>query len=120
MVAMNANKLSIGSALAPTVRTAIPGPRCERLRRWLSKMIGTRGSTACRPTEMQLSGGTAMMLRIADLPCTVRCLSGCVWITHDGDPRDYIVRAGQSYTTTVKGDLVMTAFDPSRVALSWS
>jgi len=28
---------------------------------------------------------------------TVRCLAGSLWITHDGDPKDVIVEAGESY-----------------------
>lgn len=28
---------------------------------------------------------------------TIECLSGCIWITHDGDCRDIVLQQGQSH-----------------------
>jgi hypothetical protein len=46
----------------------------------------------------------------------VECLSGRVWITHEGDPRDLILTAGQRAQTRGRGRWVAEAFEP---ALLW-
>ena len=51
--------------------------------------------------------------RLRELPMgqgrmTVHCRSGEVWITHDGDPRDVVLKANESYL--VDRPARMTAF----------
>ena len=39
----------------------------------------------------------------------VACLSGCVWLTRYGDPRDLVLHAGDSFRIDGPGTVVMTA-----------
>jgi hypothetical protein len=47
----------------------------------------------------------------------VECLSGRVWITHEGDPRDLILTAGQRAQTRGRGRWVAEAFEPALLRL---
>jgi hypothetical protein len=60
--------------------------------------------------------GTARSIATPPGIVTVHCRQGESWITHDGDPRDVIVRAGERYVAdthsrmivhAVKGDCVL-------------
>ena len=46
----------------------------------------------------------------------VECLSGCLWITQDGDPRDVVLEAGQAFEFDRDGAL-LSALDDSRYLL---
>lgn len=37
------------------------------------------------------------------------CLAGSLWITHDGDPKDVIVEAGESYCVTRRERIIVQA-----------
>lgn len=43
----------------------------------------------------------------------IRCLEGMLWITQEGDFRDYILRAGDSFRTDRKGKVVLQALNHS-------
>ena len=50
----------------------------------------------------------------------LRSLAGRVWITQEGDARDYIVPAGMRYTAARGGRVVVNAVDgAAQVAVSW-
>ncbi|GAB3666125.1 DUF2917 domain-containing protein [Ramlibacter alkalitolerans] len=48
-----------------------------------------------------------------EFPCggrmTVHCRDGEAWITHDGDPRDVVLQAPQSYTADRSGRMTLHA-----------
>ena len=59
-------------------------------------------------------------LRVIDDACgqTIACESGELWITQDGDRRDVILPAGQSWRIDRAGPLVLSAFKPSVATLA--
>ena len=50
----------------------------------------------------------------ADKGRRVECLSGSLWITQDGDPRDIVLGAGEAFDFDRRGDALLSAFDDSR------
>jgi hypothetical protein len=77
-----------------------------------------------QPSRAVTPGPAAMrqLDRHASLPLTqplgltVRCISGSVWLTHDGDSRDIVLRAGQSHTCDRAARLLVHALEPAAVA----
>ncbi len=47
----------------------------------------------------------------------VVCLSGCVWLTQDNDPRDTVLEAGDGFTIDRSGDTYLSALAASRFAV---
>lgn len=58
------------------------------------------------------------LFEIAD-PCGVRiaCTAGCLWLTLDHDPRDVILRPGDSFEADAPRRLLLYAFEASAFAL---
>lgn len=57
---------------------------------------------------------TTLFLRIVGSPgATVTCLSGCLWITRDGCPKDFELAAGQEYRVDAAAPVIVGAFEPS-------
>lgn len=48
---------------------------------------------------------------------TVRALDGSVWITQDGDVRDVVISAGQSFVLDRNAPALLSAFGKARVSL---
>ena len=46
----------------------------------------------------------------------VECLSGCLWITQDGDPRDVVLNSGDAFEFDRNG-AILSALDDSRYVL---
>lgn len=46
------------------------------------------------------------------------CLQGELWVTQEGDWRDYLLAAGQMFIITRPGLVVVQAFQPSRVQIT--
>ena len=70
-----------------------------------------------------MSGEYAMasrsLLRLADQAgTTIRVSCGELWITQEGDPRDYYLTAGQSLTLTSQGTVLATAICRSWVSVT--
>mgnify|MGYP000847478231 CR=1 FL=1 len=48
----------------------------------------------------------------------ITCLSGCVWITRYGDPRDVILHTGSRFEVDGPGTVVMTAHHGARLHIT--
>jgi len=51
---------------------------------------------------------------------SIVCDSGTVWVTQDGDPRDIILRAGESFTIDRNGPALVQAFEPGAISITRS
>jgi len=47
----------------------------------------------------------------------VECVSGSLWVTQDGDPRDVVLEVGEAFTLDASGDALISALDDSRYLL---
>ena len=46
----------------------------------------------------------------------IECLSGCVWITSDGDIKDVVISAGEQWIADLNARVMVTALEPARIA----
>lgn len=75
---------------------------------------------------MELSPyGETLLLRERQIMCihgaaswNIKALDGTVWITQDGDTRDIVLQAGESFTPDRHGDLLLSPFGEARVCLT--
>ncbi|MBW8906231.1 MAG: DUF2917 domain-containing protein [Betaproteobacteria bacterium] len=59
------------------------------------------------------------VLRIEDEPGTsIRVWSGALWVTQEGDARDYYLTAGQSLTVERRGTTIATAMHSARISVT--
>ena len=47
----------------------------------------------------------------------IECVSGSLWVTQDGDPRDIVLAAGESFAFDQRGDALVSALDEARFLL---
>ena len=47
----------------------------------------------------------------------VRCDEGVLWLTVDGDPRDFVLERGQTFETEDHGRVLIYALAPSKVSI---
>jgi hypothetical protein len=100
------------------VRSVQPFGRMSKSLARLSRGAARRSFTATA-TDLDLAYGqttAASGLRGG----TVECLRGCVWLTHDGDCRDVVLRAGQSHMVDRDARLLVHGLAPSAVRLTRS
>ncbi|CAN7758370.1 DUF2917 domain-containing protein [Variovorax sp. LjRoot290] len=45
----------------------------------------------------------------------IECLAGCVWLTHDSDPRDIVLQAPATYLADRDSRLLIHALDDAKV-----
>lgn len=72
-----------------------------------------------RRFAMELEQGSTHVFDWIDDSVLVCCASGSLWITHDGDPRDVIVSAGQSYRVDTERPMHVTAMAPCVVEIEF-
>ena len=59
------------------------------------------------------------LLRIDDEPGTsIRVWSGALWVTQEGDVRDYYLTAGQSFTVDRRGTMIATAMHRAHISVT--
>jgi hypothetical protein len=46
---------------------------------------------------------------------SIACERGSVWVTQDGDPRDVILHAGETFTLDREGPALLQAFEPGAI-----
>jgi hypothetical protein len=51
---------------------------------------------------------------------SIVCHSGSVWVTQDGDLRDVILRAGESFTLDREGPALLQAFEQGAISIAQS
>ena len=44
-------------------------------------------------------------------------MTGSLWVTQDGNPRDIVLAPGESFTFDQRGDALISAFDDARFLL---
>lgn len=49
---------------------------------------------------------------------SIVCDSGTVWVTQDGDPRDIILHAGESFTIDRNGPALVQAFEQGAISIA--
>ena len=64
--------------------------------------------------ELATEPGVRSVL-VRNVPFSVRCVAGRVWVTHDADPGDHVLGPGQVFTASGSGLLVLWASEPSRL-----
>lgn len=65
-----------------------------------------------------ISLAQAQTLRVNDgRLVSVDCVDGCLWITQDNDPRDIVLASGESFTLDRSGVALVSAFQPSTLAV---
>lgn len=45
----------------------------------------------------------------------LRCISGTLWVTQEGDARDHVLNAGEEFVIETPGVVVVQAFTPALV-----
>lgn len=74
--------------------------------------------------NVQLHDGSVQLARHGHLEvfdgrgASVRCLLGSLWLTQDGDPRDVVLTAGESFTLDRDGLAIIYATAEATVAFS--
>lgn len=62
---------------------------------------------------MHLQRGELLTLDITHSGIGIRCSSGRVWVTMEGDTRDYVLGAGQQLELRERGRMAITALEES-------
>ena len=70
------------------------------------------------PHQYQVSLGHQGLFDIADAAgVTVRCDEGSVWLTLDNDPRDFVLEAGEVFTTAEHRHALVYALGTASITL---
>jgi hypothetical protein len=100
------NTLSLNAA---TTHAASP------LFTWLRSRLDGAAAPRSMPATRLERGATAWIAR--PLGRTVRCESGALWLTFDGEPEDVILEAGASHVCTKAGRLSVHAMAAAQYTL---
>jgi hypothetical protein len=76
------------------VATSLPGGK-----------ISSKRTVSKQKNRVRIEGNELYVLCNAQ-GTIINCAAGTIWITHEGDNRDYIISQGESYTITQKGKTV--------------
>ena len=87
----------------------------ERLRHHHSPLAEFRLRQPPRVTRRfaaEMQKGEARTFERVDSSVELRCARGSLWITHDGDPKDVILNAGESYRAVREDAMHVFALQP--------
>lgn len=59
--------------------------------------------------DIQLQQGEVLCVSSVAKECRVVCGSGILWVTQEGNPRDYFIRCGEGRAFTPGGRLIIEA-----------
>lgn len=68
-------------------------------------------------TNHELATGMTFALTLRRDASVLRCETGRLWVTLESEPRDFVVRAGETLVVHGPGRLVVLAVDAARFAL---
>lgn len=66
-------------------------------------------------TEVDLAVNQGWALKGRRAQQTLYCLEGCVWVTQEGDIRDYLLQEGDAFLVTLPGLVLVRALTPARI-----
>lgn len=94
----------------------------ERLRHHLAPL--TRIGLGHRPRitrrfALQIPQGQARVFERVDSSVQVHCAQGSLWITHDGDCKDVVLAAHETYCADSEQPMNLFALEPCVVELSF-
>lgn len=84
-----------------------------------SSIRQTRQVTCMRPSVQEIAKDKILEIKQA-LGVTIECLEGSVWVTLDGNMRDVILDAGQSFHVDRKQRVLIQALATARVRMMQS
>jgi hypothetical protein len=67
---------------------------------------------------IELCDSCVSSVAVRRVPVTVRCIEGCLWVTHEGDPADHVLKPGEEFVAARRGRLVVLGLARSRAAVS--
>jgi hypothetical protein len=73
-------------------------------------------SSASRASRIEIAANEAVSVKVT-LGAAIQCARGTVWITQNGDLRDYCILAGTTFCADRGGRVVLTALDGASVVL---
>jgi hypothetical protein len=82
----------------------------------LSEATMNNTSSMYRASRVEIAGNRAVSVEIG-VGATIRSVRGRIWITQEGDTRDYCIPAGVTFCADRSGRAVLTAIDGQSVAI---
>ena len=67
--------------------------------------------------DIQLRRGEVLCVSGTARECRITCGNGVLWVTQDGDPRDYFIKGGEGRSFTTLGQLVIEAWAEATLTL---
>ena len=94
-------------------------PRARSFAAWLADALFTpRTGPRVDPLTITLREADVAGFHVRRAGLVVRCLEGCLWVTHEADPGDHILAPGQQFVASTPGHLVVFALASSRAVVS--
>ncbi len=105
------------SALAERehAEVAMPVTRRRSLPERLVRLLGGHGTDLDQARDLALEENETWSARVRAFEVEIRCLSGTVWLTREGDLEDHVLSAGDTFVSRRRGRLAMMAFRPAQV-----
>jgi hypothetical protein len=95
----------------------------ERLRHHTSSLARefrlTQPARVIRRFALEMQKGEARTFERVDASVVLRCSSGSLWITHDGDPKDVIMHAGEGYRAQREDAMHVFALQPCVIEIEF-